>query len=97
MNTIFKKEKTWIIASRTAMIIVLMALIRCIAECFRLNYYNETPPGFSDLKPFLLGSLSCSVALLGMVILHFFRANKTVSLTGILCVGILVYLKSTYM
>ncbi len=64
--------------SRVATIIIFLALIRCIAEVFRLQYYSEQDLLFSDFKPFLLGALVTSSALLLMTILSYFGKHKLI-------------------
>jgi hypothetical protein len=50
--------------SKIAMIAIFLALIRTIAECFRLNYISKHSPTFEILHPFLIGALICSISCL---------------------------------
>lgn len=64
--------------SKAATIIVFLALIRCISEVFRLEYYSTTPLAFSAFKPFLVGALTTAIALFLMTILSFYGKYKIV-------------------
>jgi len=55
------KEK---MISKIAVIAIFLALIRTIAECFRLDYISKHTTTFEDLRPFLIGALICSVSCL---------------------------------
>lgn len=39
-----------------ATVIIFLALIRCVSEPFRLQYYATKALTFTDIKPFLIGS-----------------------------------------
>jgi hypothetical protein len=69
------KEK---MISKIAMVAVSLALIRTIAECFRLDYISKHTITFEELRPFLIGSLICSVSCLCMCILYFYSRFKII-------------------
>jgi hypothetical protein len=83
--------------SRVAVIIIFLALIRCVAEPFSLQYYSAKELSFGDVKPFLTGALVTSLSLLIMTILSFFAWYKTVIATCILTIVLLLYIKHSMM
>jgi len=80
-----------------AIAIIFLALIRCITEPFRLEYYSTKALTFVDIKPFLIGSLVTSLALLIMTILSFFGQYKIINATCILTIVVLLIIKRIYM
>lgn len=80
-----------------AIVIIFLALIRCVSEPFRLQYCSTKALTFVDIKPFLVGSLVTSLALLIMTILSFFRKYKIINATCILTIVILLIIKRKYM
>jgi prolipoprotein diacylglyceryltransferase len=86
-------RKTSIIAT----FIIFLALIRCISEPFRLQYYTAGSLTFADIKPFLLGALVTSLALLIMTILALFRKYKIINVACVLTVAALFIIKGIYM
>ncbi|MCD6069005.1 MAG: hypothetical protein K0S33_3831 [Bacteroidetes bacterium] len=94
MKTFFVKNVVKI--SRIATLTVFLALIRCIAECFRLQYYTAAVT-FGDLKPFLTGALVCAVALLVITLLSFYLKPKPIILLSLLTVFCLLVVKQVLM
>ena len=82
--------------SKIAPIIIFMALIRCICEPFRLQYYSASNLTFSDIKPFLLGALVAALGLLTMTVLSYFGKHKIIIATCVLTIIILLILKKIY-
>lgn len=82
--------------AKVGMICIFLALIRCIAECFRLHYVLDAEPGFESLKPYLIGALISAVSNLIMVILYFFSQYKTIILMSILSLFLLLLVKILY-
>jgi hypothetical protein len=82
--------------SRVAFIAVLLALIRLISECFRLNYLTKEPLTFGVLKPYLLGALVCAISCLAMAIFSFYAKSKVVTGIAVLTISVLVFLKIKY-
>jgi hypothetical protein len=80
-----------------AIVIIFLALIRCVSEPFRLQYYSEKALTFADIKPFLIGSLVTSLALLIMTILSFLGKYKIINATCILTIVVLLIIKRIYM
>ena len=82
--------------SKIATIIIFMALIRCICEPFRLQYYSTSNLTYSDIKPFLLGALVAALGLLTMTVLSYFGKHKIIIATCVLTIIILLILKIIY-
>jgi hypothetical protein len=80
-----------------AIVIIFLALIRCVGEPFRLQYYSAKALTFVDIKPFLIGSLVTSLALLIMTILSFFEKYKIINATCILTIVVLLIIKGIYL
>ncbi|HLC82664.1 MAG TPA: hypothetical protein VJI69_02465, partial [Bacteroidia bacterium] len=76
--------------------IIFLALIRCISEPFRLQYYSETTLSMSDIKPFLIGSLIAAIALFTMNIFSVYGKHKIIVVISILCICLLVAVKIIY-
>ncbi len=76
--------------SKVATVIIFLALIRCISEPFRLQYYSPSKLAFDDVKAFLTGALIAAIALLSMVILSYY--GKFRMMTGICILSILALL-----
>lgn len=82
--------------ARVAFIIIFLALIRTISECFRLQYYSSTQLTFDQFKLFLIGALITSIALLGMTISLFYKKYIIIISISILSIIILLVLKSEF-
>src|SRR5882762_8218186 len=80
-----------------AIVIIFLALIRCVSEPFRLQHYSAKALTFVDIKPFLIGSLVTSLALLIMTMLSFFYKYKIINATCILTLVVLLIIKGIYM
>jgi len=83
--------------SKIAIVIIFLALIRCISEPFRLQYYSATSLTFDVLKPFLIGSLVSALGLFAMTILFYFGRHRIVIVTCILTIVILLIVKKIYL
>jgi len=84
-------------ASRIAIIIVFLALIRCLAEFFRLDYLQGNQLTISIVKPFILGALVCAVSCLLMTISLFYSKNRLIAIIAVLTIGILFAIKGWMM
>ncbi len=82
--------------SKIAIISIILAVIRCISEPFRLQYYSEFDLVFREIKPYLIGALLASIGLFGMIICFNFQFHKIVISIGILIVIILLLIKWMY-
>jgi hypothetical protein len=83
--------------SKIATIIIFLALIRCISEPFRLQYYSTTSLAFGDIKPFLIGSLVAALGLFAITILFYFGRHRIIIVTCILTIVILLIVKKIYL
>jgi hypothetical protein len=83
--------------AKIATIIIFLALIRCISEPFRLQHYSKTTLRYTDLKPFLIGSLIAAIGLLIMTILSYFNKPKLIIVTCIVIIIILLCVKKIYL
>src|SRR6476619_5071168 len=83
--------------SKISIIIVFLALIRCISEPFRLQYYAVSTLTFEEVKPFLLGALVTSIALLIMTILFYNGKNKLIIAISIFTIVLLLIIKQLYL
>ena len=82
--------------SRIATVIVFLALIRVISECFRLDYLSKQPVNFETLKPYLIGALVCAISCLAMAIFCFYTKSKMVIGIAAFTIVILVIIKIKY-
>jgi hypothetical protein len=83
--------------SKIATIIIFLALIRCISEPFRLQFYSTTSLTFGDIKPFLIGSLVAALGLIAMTVLFYLGRHRTIIATCILTIVILLIVKMIYL
>lgn len=83
--------------SKAAIIVIFIALIRCIAEPFRLQYYSGAELSFTQVKPFLIASLVAAVALLLMFALYLFKKPIVIVVLAIATIGILIAIKYFYL
>lgn len=82
--------------SRAAIIIVFLALIRCIGEIFRQHYYAAEIFTYEKMEPFLVGACITAVALMIMVILSFYLKHSLVIAIAILSIVALLAIKFMY-
>jgi hypothetical protein len=80
-----------------AIAIIFLALIRCVSEPFRLQYYSTKTLTFEDINPFLIGALVTSLALLLMIIFFLYRKYKIIIGTCILTIVVLLIIKGIFM
>lgn len=76
--------------ARFFMIIVFLALIRCLAEPFRLEYINSKDLSFTEIRIFLIGGLTAALSLLLMTFFSFYGKHKAILITGIITILILL-------
>lgn len=82
--------------SKIATLVIFLALIRCISEPFRLEYFSTSQLSLSDIKPYLIGSLVASLGLLVMTILSYFSKYRMILAASILTIVILIIIKFIY-
>src|SRR4051812_46714222 len=83
--------------AQVATIIIFLALIRCISEPFRLQYFSSSALSFADIKPFLLGALVTAIALLVMTVLFYLDKYKMINAVCILIIAVLLIIKQLYL
>lgn len=93
MKNFFKKEKNLALIAVT---IVFLALIRTLAECFRLEYVLQRDLPLSQLRPFLYGALVAAVGGLVMTYLLFAQRYKWMIAVSVLVIAGLVCIKILY-
>lgn len=91
------KFRNAITISKISTIILFMALIRCIGEPFRMQYYSDTSLSFAEIKPFLFGALIAATGLLIITVLSYFRKYKSMIAICILSIVALVLVKIIYL
>lgn len=94
LKFISKHEKK---ISRIALFAILLAVIRSIAEPFRMEYVASASPVFSQIKPFLVGALISSVGLSFMLLFFLYNWYKTVILIGVLAIILMLIVKFVYL
>jgi hypothetical protein len=71
------------------------ALIRCLAEYFRLEYFAPQRFSLARVEPFLLGAVVSAVLAFVGVLFYFGENYKTTVAVAALNVGILLILRFT--
>ncbi|MEO8146732.1 MAG: hypothetical protein ABI723_03790 [Bacteroidia bacterium] len=79
--------------SKAATVVIFLALIRCISEVFRLQYYAEVDLTFIEIRPFLIGALISSIALLLMTLLSFWTKPRLSIIIAIATILLLLVTK----
>lgn len=82
--------------SRIAIVVIYLALIRCISEVFRLNYLQKDSLTIAQIMPFLIGALIASIACLLMTLLSFYAKHKTIIAIAFLTIIALLIVKSIF-
>ncbi len=95
MKKFFQKNEIKI--SRVLTVIIFLALIRTISEIFRLQHYSLTILSYKQIKPFVIGALICSIALLTMTIFSFYSKHKIVIAISVLTIVLLLIIKIIYL
>lgn len=82
--------------SKTATVIIFIALIRTISEPFRLQYYSSSDLTYDQIKPFLIGALVAAVGLFLVTLLSFYGKHKTIIAVCILTIISMLIVKRIY-
>lgn len=82
---------------RIATVIIFLALIRCAAEPFRLQYYSAVPPSFAAVMPFVAGALVAAVALFLMTLCSFREWYKMGIALASIALAALILLRIIYL
>lgn len=83
--------------ARVATVIIFLALVRCLSEPFRLQYYSTGALGFETVKPFIIGALVAAIGLFAMNLLSFWKLYKWTLVTGCLAFLALLLVKYLYL
>jgi hypothetical protein len=82
--------------AKAAIIILLLALIRCIGEFFRLQYLHKNELTIAMGHPFVIGAMVCAVSCLLMNLLFFYSRFRWVIALAVVTIIILFFLKFSY-
>jgi len=82
--------------ARISLLIIFLALLRNLAEPFRLKYHATESLRIEQVEPFMVGALECTIGLLLMVILFLNEKPKGVILVAILTIISMVIAKIIY-
>ncbi len=82
--------------SRFSMIIVFLALIRIIAEFFRLDHTLQGQLTIDQFKPYMAGAMLCAVSCFVMTILSFYSRHVWITAIAALTIIGLLVLKFVY-
>jgi len=86
--------KKW---ARAASIIIFLALIRTVAEPFRLQNESVGDITFTRLQPYLLAALVTASGLLAMTLLYYYSKYRLVIFLAILLIGVMLYIRFRYL
>ena len=89
----FPKSLDQTTGARVATAAIFLALIRCLAEVFRLQHSAPEPLSVSQVQPFLIGALVAAVALFGMNLLTIYGRHRAVIGLAGLTIGALLLVK----
>ena len=78
--------------AKICMILVCCALLRCLAEPYRL-YHTNPSLSFSDIQPFITGAAICSVALFISMGLFFYKRFGYIAIVCIMAIAGLLAIK----
>lgn len=83
--------------SKISFFALFLALVRTLAEPFRLQYYAADSLPFEQIKPFLMAGLLTTLALAAMVILLYYNRHKTTVLIALADIVGMVIIKYIYL
>lgn len=78
---------------RIATLIIFLALIRCILEPFRLQYYASEMLTLPDIKMYLTGAAAAAAGLLVMTLLSFWEKYNAGTAVASLTFVVLLLIK----
>lgn len=82
--------------ARISTLIILLALIRSIAEPFRLQASSESSTSFGQTEAFLEAALLCSIGLFLMILFSFYNKYRVQPLLAILVIAGMLLIKFVY-
>lgn len=83
-------------AHTTAKVVILVqfaALIRCLAEYFRLKWVLGSALTPARIEPFIVGALIAAVGALIAVVLYFLEKYSFTAITGTITIAVLLVLR----
>ncbi|MBS1612264.1 MAG: hypothetical protein JST49_05535 [Bacteroidetes bacterium] len=89
-------QKNGAIVSRTIIIILFIAALRCIAEFFRLYHIHGAQLSVMDVWPFILGALIAITGCLLAYILSLFNKTLLMGLVLIVTIAAMLVVKAKY-
>jgi hypothetical protein len=89
-------KNPWLTGARISIVIVLLALIRSMAEFFRLEYIHSSTLTVEQIRPFIVGSIIAAAGCLVMTIFSFYSKNKVVIAMFLLTITSMLIVKIIY-
>ena len=83
--------------SRISTIIILLALVRTLAEPFRLQAYSSSSLTFHEIMPFLLAALLCSAGLFAMILFSFYKKYLSTIISAVMVIFGMLIIKALYL
>lgn len=83
--------------ARISIIIIFLALVRCIAEPFRLQAIANEPIYFDEVKAFIIGALLCAIGLICMNLMLFYSKYRSIPFIAFLIITGLLLIKMLYL
>ena len=93
MKSFYRKNEFKIALFASA--IIFLALVRTLAEPFRLHYLKEGV-SYELLKPLLIGALVAATGLFGVTILSVYNKYTGINILALLTVFFLLLVKSIF-
>jgi hypothetical protein len=82
--------------AKISVVVLFLALIRCISEPFRLEYSLGLSLPFEQAKPYLLGGIVAAVSLLVMSFFQWAGWHKAVLIIFAISIAGLLWIKFSY-
>jgi hypothetical protein len=81
------------LAAKLLAAILIIIVIRALAEVFRLESVRIDPPvAYADVRPFIIGALAAAIALaLALVAIQFDRPRSAIVLACLTVIGLFAY------
>ncbi len=76
--------------------IIFLALVRTLAEPFRLQYYAPGGISYVLLKPLLIGALVAGIALFIITVSAFYRRFTVINLVSLATIILLMIVKTIF-
>lgn len=82
--------------SRISTLIILLALIRTLAEPLRLYAYDNNL-SFGGIRPFLFAALLCATGLFAMIIFSYYKKYRAITFSAVLIIIGMLLIKLLYL